>query len=333
MFRCFFLFWILISLHFLQANKYEEVPILDLQEFQSLNLQSQNEFVEKLGAALTNYGFVLIINHDISVQRINEAYESVNIFFNLSLDLKNRYKGVELNRGYKSYEPDRKDKKSDLQEYWHVGPEISLEECRLLGLPLISENVWPEKIAFFRENLSSLYEEISWKCQPILEACSLYMGKEREFLSRLTRYGDSVMRVIHYLPNGAQKGDWKASHRDPNLLTVIVGVSMQGLELELPNGMWISVPFVQDAIVVSASNMLESLSNGLIRSAPHRVVVLQADKSRYSIPFFFHVQRDLSIGPVAECLKKTGGEALYPSITAEESLMNHQWFSPSRIST
>lgn len=72
--------------------------------------------------------------------------------------------------------------------------------------------------------------------------------------------------------------------------------------------------------------MLESLSNGLIRSAPHRVIISQPNASRYSIPFFFHVQRDLPIGPVPECLEKTGENPLYPMQTAEEALQNHNWF-------
>lgn len=73
--------------------------------------------------------------------------------------------------------------------------------------------------------------------------------------------------------------------------------------------------------------MLESLSNGLIRSAPHRVVISEENASRYSIPFFFHVQRNLSIAPQMESIAKTGGVPLYPEQTAEEALKDHHWFN------
>lgn len=306
----------------------EEFPILDLQEY--FAPETQNDFVDRLGEALGSYGFVLILNHGISQEKIDEAYGSAIDFFSLPLEHKKLYQNVQLNRGYRSYEPERQDKVSDLQEYWHVGAKLSLKRSNNLGLPVIAKNVWPKEVPDFKSNLSHLYNEIERKTEPLLEACSLYMGKEKSFLSEVTNYGDSIMRVIHYLPHETGVGQWKAPHRDPNLLTIIAGVSMEGLELQLKDGTWVKVPFVQDALIVSASNMLESLSNGLIRSAPHRVVIQEANASRYSIPFFFHVQRDLSIGPLIECIEKTGGLPLYPMQTAEEALKDHQWFQPKQ---
>ena len=247
----------------------------------------------------------------------------------MPIEIKESYQGLKLNRGYKGYDVNRLDKTSDLQEYWHVGSQLTPQQCETLGVPSIQENVWPLEIASFKDNLVHLYEEIALCSQPILEACSLYMGKNKEFLSDLTRNGDSIMRVIHYLPNLGDTSctTWKAAHRDPNLLTIIAGISKDGLELQTRNGEWIPVPYIPNTIVVSASNMLESLSNGLIRSAPHRVVLKENNISRFSIPFFFHAQRDLSIEPQPECVAKTGGKALYPKQIAGESLKDHQWFA------
>lgn len=308
------------------VQQQDAIPQLNLQEFLSSNDQKQQDFVDQFGHALNTYGFVLITNHGISREKIDEAYAAAKDFFQLPLENKKNYLNVQLNRGYRSYEPNRQDKKSDLQEYWHVGAQLTVKRSIKFDVPKITQNVWPKEIPTFRRKLTSLYREIAKKAQPLLEACSLYMGKERKFLSEQTRFGDSIMRVIHYLPNETSDREWKAPHRDPNLLTVIVGASMQGLELQLRDGSWMSVPYVPEAIIVSASNMLESLSNGLIRSAPHRVVIPEVNISRYSIPFFFHVQRNFSIAPQAECISKTGGEPLYPNQTAEEALKDHHWF-------
>jgi isopenicillin N synthase-like dioxygenase len=315
-----------ISTHSYESQKEikcNEIALLDLNDF--LHDNSRDAFVVELGEALSNYGFVLIKNHNISSSAISSACDSAKQFFSMPVEIKKSYQGLKLNRGYKGYDRDRLDKKSDLQEYWHVGPP---QVFKSQDVPSIQENIWPLEIESFEENLSNLYGEIAIRSQPILEACSLYMGKDKEFLSDLTRHGDSIMRVIHYLPNPEDSScaTWKAPHRDPNLLTIIVGISKEGLELQTKEGKWISVPYVPDAIVVSASNMLESLSNGLIRSAPHRVTIKENDVSRFSIPFFFHVQQNLSIGPQAECVAKTGGEVLYPEQTAEEALKDRQWF-------
>lgn len=307
----------------------EEIPLLDLMDYKSNDREKQKNFVEQMGNALHTSGFVLIKNHQILQKNIDAVHQSAHAFFTLPLDIKKHYQGIHLNRGYKSFNPNRPDKKADMQEYWHVGPLFNFKSFEHLEIPEIQKNVWPIEVPSFESDFSVLYEEIAQKSQPILEACSLYMGKESSFLSDLTQYGDSVMRVIHYLPSNNQEGDktWKGAHQDPNLLTVIVGVSMEGLELQGRDGRWIPVPYIPDAIVVSASNMLESLSNGLIRSAPHRVAISQANTSRFSIPFFFHVQRNLMISPQEISIAMTGGKPLYPQQTAEDSLKGHHWFS------
>lgn len=290
----------------------EEVSLLDLSDYYAGDEKMREEFVAQFGDALHRIGFVRLKNHGISQKMIDEAYASANQFFDLPADAKMRYQGLQMNRGYKRYNPDRMDKVSDLQEYWHVGP--------------LNENVWPEEIGGFEENLSKLYREIAWHGEPILETCSLYMGKEADFLSHLTANGDSIMRVIHYLPNQSETTTWKSANQDPNLLTIIVGASKEGLQVQTREGEWIDIPADPDTIIVSASNMLESLSNGLIRSAPHRVVITQSETSRYSIPFFFHVERTQSIAPQEESIEKTGGIALYPDQTAGEALKERNWF-------
>ena len=277
----------------------------------------KEEFVQQFGEALSQVGFVRLKNHGISKKLVDQVYASANEFFALPSEIKQNYEGAQLNRGYKGYSEQRVDKAPDLQEYWHVGP-----------LTQSGTNVWPTEVQGFEANLSKLYREIGWHGEPILEAASLYMGKEADFLSHLTTEGDSIMRVIHYLPSSetGYSTTWKAPHRDPNLLTVIVGASKEGLQVQTREGDWVDVPYDPDTVIVSASDMLESLSNGVFRSAPHRVVMTQAQDSRFAIPFFFHVQRDLSIGPQEESIQKTGGEAIYPDQTAGDALKEHNWF-------
>ena len=317
----------------LQNCVQDEVPLLDLTDFQSEDPEKRNQFIQEMGGALNRVGFVIIKNHQISTQKINAAYESAQAFFDLPHEVKQQYQGIQLNRGYKGYSPERTDKKADLQEYWHVGPNFNSESTKKYGVPEVQNNIWPTEVDSFASNLTILYEEIAEKCQPLLKACSIYMGKESNFLSHLTDYGDSIMRVIHYLPspeNQTGQTTWKAPHKDPNLLTVIAGISMEGLEVQLRDGTWIAVPYHPDTIVVSSSNMLESLSNGLIRSAPHRVIIKDSKRSRFSIPFFYHVQRNLSIAPQPESILKTNGIPHYPEQTAEASLTDHQWFIPQK---
>ena len=311
-----------------ENETHERLPVLDLSDFYSEDEKVKQAFIQAVGDALQKYGFFALTHHGIPDAKVDKALDSAKEFFTLSDPLKRKYENIALNRGYKGFQPARKDKIADLQEYWHVGREISQEQCQKLKIPVIQSNVWPENLKGFRENMLGLYETFENSGSAVLKACSLYMGEKEDFLESITENGDSIMRVIHYMesPQNAHPDKiWKAPHKDPNLLTMIAGISMEGLQIQRPDGSWMSVVSTPDMVIVSASNMLESLSNGLYKSTPHRVIN-QHNCSRYSIPFFYHVRRDVNIGPRESAINKTKGEALYPSITAEESLSKHNWF-------
>ena len=55
------------------------------------------------------------------------------------------------------------------------------------------------------------------------------------------------------------------------MLTLITGVKTKGLYIERPCGAWMEVPIIQNAIIVSAPNMLEHISNGYFKSTKHKV--------------------------------------------------------------
>ena len=67
-----------------------EVPSLDLADFTSGDAQRKQRFVEDLGAAFTNIGFVAIKNHGLSDTLRNDLYESVKQFFSQPDDIKKK---------------------------------------------------------------------------------------------------------------------------------------------------------------------------------------------------------------------------------------------------
>lgn len=157
------------------------------------------------------------------------------------------------------------------------------------------------------------------------------MGENVDFLSKMTEYSDSILRFIHYLdvPSDVYENlIWIAPHKDPNLITFIYGITSAGLEIQRPEGSWLKVEYIPGQVIVSGSNMLENLSNGLFKSTPHRVMTYR-NQSRYAIPFFYHVRREVDISPTKKAIERTGGKALYPSLTAEKALEGHHWFDSS----
>lgn len=314
-FRCFFVFF---SFSFSCAGgelKKECFPILNLDRFFSEDVLEREQFVLRAGEALNDFGFFALINHGMNEELLSEAYRVVNAFFSLSEEQKKKYEGVVKNRGFRGFDPNRKDKAPDLQEYWHVGRETAL-------------NVWPQEILGFKQTLLNLYVKAEELSQVLLEACALAIGEEKAFLKEKAARGDSILRVIHYKEKQLECPSdvfWKAPHRDPNVLTLIMGISSEGLQIERPNGRWFSVPLIEGAIIVSASNLLEHLSNGYFKSTLHRVVNAK-HSSRYAIAFFVHFDREVVLSPSKRVLEKTGRPPLYPTIKVEKALEDHDWF-------
>ena len=68
-----------------------------------------------------------------------------------------------------------------------------------------------------------------------------------------------------------------------------------------PNGNWIDIPKIDGTFVVNIGDMLNRLSNGFLKSTPHRVIN-RSGSERYSIPFFF----DPHVNTIIEPLRGTG---------------------------
>ena len=99
---------IILSFSFTALNAF---PVLDLDHLNSDD-EKRELFIAELSEALGTYGFVLIQNHGINESTIDQALLEAKLFFSLPLKNKKEYEGVRLNRGYKSYDSKRSDKKA-----------------------------------------------------------------------------------------------------------------------------------------------------------------------------------------------------------------------------
>ena len=57
------------------------IPQLDLANFLKGDVLTRKQFIDDLGSAFENVGFVSIINHGISQTLIDSVYKDVELFF------------------------------------------------------------------------------------------------------------------------------------------------------------------------------------------------------------------------------------------------------------
>jgi len=300
----------------------DQIPTLDLSDFTSENAEKKAEFVQNLGTAFNNIGFVSIKNHGLTDDLRNQLYATVQQFFQQSDTIKQQYEFMELNgqRGYigKGREKAKGFKVADLKEFYHVGqpkPEDNMPH-----------NLFPKEVPDFDKYTTLVFQIFEHTGKTLLRAIALYLGLEEGYFEDKVRNGDSILRALHYfpldpttVPDGAVRA---AAHGDINLITLLMGASAEGLEVLRRDGKWIAITALPDQIIVNVGDMLDRLTNHKLKSTIHRVVNPAREKmntSRYSIPFFMHPRADMNLSCLESCVA-TNHPKLYVDMTAGEFL-------------
>jgi isopenicillin N synthase-like dioxygenase len=282
-------------------------------------------FAQELGRSFEDYGFAIIANHGIPDELIQRAEDKARAFFALPDEVKRRYHlaGTGGARGYTPFgiETAKGAKAHDLKEFWHVGRELPPGHKFRDHMP---DNVWPEEVESFRDTFRELFDTFDRTGLKILRAIARYLKIDEDYFVDTVRDGNSVLRLLHYPPIEGEPGSHvrAGAHEDINTITLLLGADEAGLELQTKDGRWIPVSPRPGELVVNIGDMLQRLTNGVLRSTPHRVVNPPPERrgrSRYSMPFFLHFRSDFLI----EALPGTvpaGEQPKWPPITANEYL-------------
>ena len=306
----------------------EQVPILDIRRFDQLEPVDRDGFVRELNTAYREFGFVGITRHEIPEQVIADAYQAIRAFFDLPLESKVQYEipGSGGARGYTRFGVEHaKDYPAvDLKEFWHVGREHVPGAAWTKDYP---PNVWPTEIPGFREATWGLYQALESLGDRVLRAVALGLGLGEGFFADKTDHGNSILRPIHYPPIKQGLGDPESvrsgQHEDINLITLLIGSGEPGLQVQSLKGEWIPVTTIPETIVVNVGDMLQRLTNNVLRSTTHRVVNPPSPYDgvpRYSIPFFLHPNSEFLIKSLEGCVTAENPENYPEPITANDYL-------------
>jgi isopenicillin N synthase-like dioxygenase len=282
-------------------------------------------FAEKLGRSFEDYGFAIIADHGIPNELIQDAEEKAKALFAVPEELKRKYfiAGGGGARGYTPFgiETAKGAKAHDLKEFWHVGRDLPPGHPFRGHMP---DNVWPEEVPSFKATFQELYTTFDRTGLKILRAIASYLEIDQDYFIDTVRDGNSVMRLLHYPPIGGEPGSHvrAGAHEDINAITLLLGAEEAGLELLTKDGRWIPVSPKPGELVVNIGDMLQRLTNGVLRSTSHRVVnppPERRSRSRYSMPFFLHFRSDFLIEALPGTIAP-GEEPRWPPITANDYL-------------
>lgn len=302
----------------------QTIPTLDLCDFHA-DLTTRQQFIDALGQALENIGFFAIANHGVDLHLIQQAYQVAQQFFELPETTKRRYEipAVHGQRGFTAFgrEHAKDHPVPDLKEFWHVGRDLPPAHPQRSRLP---PNVPIAEVPAFHPIMMQLYGQLETCATDLLKACALYLGEPENLIADMIREGDTILRIIHYPPvppDSHPASVRSAPHEDINLITLLCEATDDGLELRQRDGTWLPIHAVPGQIIVDSGDMLQHLTNGLMKSTTHRVINPSRDNTRrFSMPFFVHARKEVDLSPLPSCVARIG-TTRYAPITAGAYLM------------
>lgn len=284
-----------------------------------------DDFSRKLGRSFEDYGFAIVSDHGIQGELIERAEEKARYFFALPEQTKRRYfvSGGGGARGYTPFgiETAKGATAHDLKEFWHVGRELPAGHRFHDHMP---DNLWPSEVQGFETTFKELYAEFDRTGLKILKAIARYLEIDEDYFEDAARDGNSILRALHYPPQLEPTGEHirAGTHEDINAITLLLGAEEAGLELLTKDDRWIPVSPRRGELVINIGDMLQRLTNGVLRSTSHRVVNPSPDRAshaRFSMPFFLHFRSDFLIEALPQTLGP--GEApKWPAISANDYL-------------
>jgi isopenicillin N synthase-like dioxygenase len=273
-------------------------------------------FSQELGGSFERYGFAIVADHGIPSDLIHRAEEKAKAFFALPDQVKRQYhqKGGGGARGYTPFgiETAKGEVHYDLKEFWHVARDLPPGHKYEDSMP---PNLWPEEVESFTATFLELFAAFDATGAKLLEAIARYLNLPHDYF---------VDTVLHYPPIPGDGPNVRAgAHEDINTITLLLGAEEAGLQLLDRDGDWVPVTPKPGELAVNIGDMLQRLSNNVMKSTTHRVVNPPPERrgfSRYSMPFFLHFRSDFCIETLPNCITPERPN-LYPEpITADEYL-------------
>ncbi|XP_052191755.1 protein DMR6-LIKE OXYGENASE 2-like isoform X1 [Diospyros lotus] len=282
------------------------IPLIDLN---SSSYAAMGDLVAEIGAACKNWGFFQVINHGVPPETRRKLEEAARRFFAQPPEEKRKVKRDEVNpQGY--YDTEQTKNVRDWKEVLDLtvkNPTIlpaSLDPADGELLQLV--NRWPENLPELRplvtreafEEYAGELEKLSHK---LLRLISLSLGLQENRLSGFFNDHTSFIRLNHYPPCPIPHlALGVGSHKDSSALTVLAQDEVGGLEVKRKaDGEWVRVRPTPEAFIINVGSITQVWSNDEYKSVEHRVIV-NSEKERFSIPFFFNPDHSVMVEPLKE---------------------------------
>ena len=305
------------------------IQIVDLDGADDRHLRP--ELLASLRTAAESIGAVLVVNHGVPLEEI-ETFEAK---MSAILARPRQDKAILASpsghpyRGWRQWPDDFG--RLELERFM-VARFDDAEDARQAGVSeehieiFRHENVWPADDPEFKSVLVSYRAHVIALAKRMLSlyAASLGLAPSAFPTSGLDSTSVTVNNYPTWLwPDAPDEDDEKLlllEHADGNAVTVLhQRGDYEGLQVQGPDGTWLPVPVIREALIVLSGGNLARWTNDRFVPGRHRVVA-GGEAARQSTAFFYNPSLGTVVRPISELVAE-GDEPHYrPHLVAEPYL-------------
>ncbi len=291
---------------------FDAIPVIDFALITSDDPQVRAAAAAGLRDVCTRVGFFYLSNHDVPQGVVEDCLAAARRYFAQPAEQKmaTHISKSEHHRGYGAMLEERTDANggADLHEAFDLSHDVPVDDPEVLGGCWLSgPNAWPDDAPpGFRAALEQYYAAMLTLGRRLFSVFALALGlREDVFEPMLDRPG-SFMRVLHYPPQpprGEAAGNSLGigAHSDYECFTILAQDDVGGLEVRNARGQWIAATPMPGCFVINIGDMMARWTNDLFASTLHRVIN-RSGRERYSIPFFYGVDYDVTLETLPVCI-------------------------------
>ncbi|KAL7246798.1 hypothetical protein ACSBR2_001830 [Camellia fascicularis] len=277
---------------FIQATEHrpKTTIIAESKCIPPIDLSSTNpNLVTQISHACKNWGFFQVINHGVPMECRRNMESVAKKFFALSEEEKGKVKR-DINNPLGYYDAEHTKNVRDWKQLFDLAvenPAVFPASHEPDDQEIVEYfNQWPKNLPEFREACERYAENVKTLGFKLVELISLSLGLPENRLTGFFKEGHaSFIRINHYPP--CSSPDLVLSvgrHKDFGRITILAQDDVGGLEVKRKT---------------DERCFVQAWTNEKYQSVEHRVVV-NSDKERLSIGFFFNPAHHVNVEPLSE---------------------------------
>eukprot|EP01084_Bolivina_argentea_P063715 116271_1 len=279
---------------------------------------------EKMLNAMEHIGFMVITNHGISKQTLDDMWNVTEAFFNTSDE--NKHSVVQTEDYMYGYEDDEAlgytekikyfDNTSDTVQYTFVDKkEMFAAYIGSEQSPNRLQDVrWPTEPAGMKDAWVKYYRGCEGIARQLLKSMAIILKLDEDYFESFIDDHMAAIRALNYpsldTDELSDENTWRCSaHSDYGTFTLLRQDAVGGLQVELNEDEWVDVISDRYDFIVNLGNTMKQWTNDRFKSTRHRVVKprdAEEAARRQSIAFFHNPNGNAMIQTLPTCASSDG---------------------------